>query len=242
MAVAVVSLLLGMLVPALSSVRLTGRAALSQNNLRHMVNASLMYANIHQAYPPAVTVQMVDGAPAIVAWDWITRFDGERVGPGPLWAYSDSPGEVMQCPEFFGNANAAGNPFTGYNYSPYIGGEQLQGPPYTFHRGTPPHAVSRPSACAMFGLGEYSAGANKFMRAPQHNELSSLFLGPMTIYSGGQSFDRYGGRTFVAYVDGHVDSRNRPEEGDSATPELLEQMGFPNNGFLSEGNAAYRPR
>lgn len=239
--IAVLTLLVGILLPVLSGVRLTGRATLCQNNLRHMVNAALMYSNIHQAYPPAVTIQIIDGAPALVAWDWITRPDGELVGPGRLWEYADSPDEVMQCPEFFGNSNAPGNPYTGYNYSPYVGGEQQQGPPYTFHRGTRPHTVSRPSSCAMFGLGEYSTGANKFMRAPLHNEISTLFLGPMTVYSGGQAFSRYGGQTFVAYVDGHVRSHSRPEEGELATPEFLEQMGFPRNGFLSEDNAAYRP-
>lgn len=240
-AIAVLTLLLGMLLPALSGVRLAGRATLCQSNLRHMVNASMMYANIHQEYPSALTIQMIGGAPAIVSWDWITRFDGELVGPGPLWEYTENPGEVMQCPEFFGNSNSHGDPYTGYNYSPYIGGEQAMTPPYRFYRGVRPHTVSRPSSCAMFGLGGYRSGANKFMRAPKHNDMSDLSLPPMVLYSGGQAYDRYRGVSFVAYVDGHVGSHNHPEQGEDATSELLEQMDFPRNGFLSENNDTYRP-
>jgi hypothetical protein len=238
----VLTLLLGLLLPALSSMRLSGRATLCRSNLRYMVNATLMYANIHQAYPPAAMLRMIDGAPARVEWDWITRPSGELVGPGPLWSYAEGPGEVLQCPEFFGNSNAPGSPYTGYNYSPYLGGEQGLIPPYQFYPGTRPHAVDRPSSTAMFGLGGLSTGANKFMRAPLHNEISGLFLGGSAIYAGGQAYDRYRGVTFVAWVDGHVSTHNRPEEGEKATPALLELMGYPRNGFLSENNDAYRPR
>jgi prepilin-type N-terminal cleavage/methylation domain-containing protein len=238
----ILSLLLGMLVPALSSVRTGGRATLCRNNLRHMAVAAHAYSNIYHHYPPALSFRQIDGVWARVEWDWITTFTGELVGPGPLWQFTDNPGEVMQCPEFFGNANSPGNPYTGYNYSPYLGGEQQMSGSMKFHRGAAPHQVRRPSACAMFGLGEYSAGANKFMRAPLHNQLSTLTLPPGVIYAGGQAYSRYNGETFIAYADGHIGSHNRPEEGVNATPARLEIMGYPRNGFLSHDNAAYQPR
>ena len=67
-------------------------------------------------------------------------------------------------------------------------------------------------------------------------------IGLGAIYSGGQAF-RHAGTTSVAYVDGHVAAVHAPRRGELATPELLETfLGYPDNGFLSDDNAAYDPR
>ena len=65
---------------------------------------------------------------------------------------------------------------------------------------------------------------------------------PLTIrYGGGQAF-RHDGTTNVAYVDGHVGIVQDPRPGNEATDELLELMGFPTNGFLTDDDGAYDPR
>lgn len=54
----------------------------------------------------------------------------------------------------------------------------------------------------MFGDGEYSGGANKFMRAPWPNPGDATFSGR---WAGTQGF-RHLGRTNVAFCDGHAES------------------------------------
>lgn len=238
---AITVLLLGLLLPALSSVRTAGRASASQHNLRQMYIAATAYANAHFAFPLAIEYREVDGAYQIVAWDWVTSFTGEFIGPGPLWAFADDPGKVMQCPGYTGDASMPGDPYTGYNYSTYIAGEQRLTDLKVF-AGTPPHAIARPDRIAMFGCGGYAGGANKFMRSPLHNEHSPLVLSPGTIYSGGQAF-RFGGATVTAFADGHVASSRRPHKGELATDALLEtHMAYPRNGFLTDDETAYDPQ
>ena len=53
---------------------------------------------------------------------------------------------------------------------------------------------------------------------------------------------RHGGATNAAYLDGHVAPSDRPHRGPHASEALLELMGFPEGGFLSEDDAAYDPR
>ena len=61
------------------------------------------------------------------------------------------------------------------------------------------------------------------------------------IYAGGQAF-RHDGTTNIACLDGHVAAVSRPKKGQSATEPLLQVMGFPKNGFLSDDDTAYDPR
>ena len=240
--ISVIALLIGLTLPALSSVGSAGRGAQSGSNLRQMVFAAQSYANLHHWFPPAVQYGVVNGNMHSRAWDWETTFGGELIGPGPLWEFTDHPGEVMQCPGFDGDANAPGDPYTGYNYSVYLGGEQVFNQHLTFYRGARPNAVRRPSRCAMFGLGGYAGGANKFMRSPQHQATDVLpSLGLPEVYSGAQAF-RFRGRTLVAFVDGHVARHRQPHRGVSYNEALLQQMDYPRNGFLSDDHSAYAPQ
>ncbi len=240
--IGVIALLIGLALPALSGAGSAGRSALSQSNLRQMAIAAHSYANLHHRYPPAVQYAVVDGMMHSRAWDWETTFDGELIGPGPLWEFTDHPGRVMECPAYHGSANSPGDPHTGYNYSVYVGGEQVFNQNLTFYPGVNPNAVRRPSTCAMFGLGGYSSGANKFMRSPLHQSTDVLpALGLPEVYSGAQAF-RYRGRTLVAHVDGHVATKSEPYKGVNHTPDLLGQMGYPRNGFLSDDHSAYAPQ
>jgi prepilin-type processing-associated H-X9-DG protein len=178
-----------------------------------------------------------------IAWDWITTMDGALISPGALWAFSDDPGKVQQCPGYHGETNFKGDPFTGYNYNTtHIGGEGRFMWSWGWNNFRP---GVRYSACrwtgrvALFGDGGWAGGANKFMRAPlksaEGEELPE-------VYGGGQAF-RHQMATNVAYLDGHVGSAHTPFRGDLATEALLtDAMDYPRNGFLSDDDRAYDPR
>jgi prepilin-type processing-associated H-X9-DG protein len=205
-----------------------------------MVLAAQQYATVFDAWPVAIRYERGDGPLRQVAWDWETTMTGELVGPGPLWTFCDDPGRAMQCPDYHGDTNFA-DPHTGYNYNTtYIGGEaRFPGVGWSaVRRGTPPHACSRGSTCAMFGDGGRGGGTNKFMRAPSRRE-PGITLDE--VYSGGQAY-RHLGSTNVAFVDGHVSTRNDPRPGPHATDELLRLLDHPRNGFLSDDDRAYEPR
>jgi prepilin-type processing-associated H-X9-DG protein/prepilin-type N-terminal cleavage/methylation domain-containing protein len=237
--VATVALLLGLLLPALSSVQASSRSALCVSNLRQMAIAAQGYALEYQYFPPAVRYEN-EGTITEIGWDWITTWDRQLISPGPLWAYTDDPGKVQQCPGYHGTTNTA-DPYTGYNYNTtHIGGEA---PP--FHWGWDGfRAGVRFSACrwtarvAVFGDGGRAGGTNKFMRAPMNSE----GCGVDVVYAGGQAF-RHQKTTNVAYLDGHVGIVGTPCEGLLATQRLLsDKMDYPRNGFLSDDDRAYDPR
>jgi prepilin-type processing-associated H-X9-DG protein len=232
--IAVVALLIGLLAPALHRVGVSSRSMKCQSNLKQMAVAAQNYAAIYDSWPEAI--RYVPGRR--ICWDWVTTNAGQLISPGALWSFTTNPTEVHQCPEFDGSSTFTGDPYTGYNYNTsYLGTEDY--PAGTEERrGTPPHACGRSSQCAMFGDGAFKSGANKFMRAPMRREGLHLQMG--ALYSGGQAF-RHAGATHVAYVDGHVAPVSKPWPGPLATPALLGQMDFPNNGFLSNDDAAYSP-
>jgi prepilin-type N-terminal cleavage/methylation domain-containing protein/prepilin-type processing-associated H-X9-DG protein len=236
----VISTLLALIMPAMSGLRTASRKLRCQTNLRQMSFALTRYSALWDGYPPALRYDQVDGVAHRIAWDWITTFSGDVVGPGAIWTFTDTPGQVMQCPGYEGPSNFEGDPYTGYNYNTsYVGGEAT----YAdfgwgvVRAGINPAHVHRPDRTAAFGCGGYSGGANKFMRAPDNPEGGSWWV----TYAGGQAF-HYGGSTTVGYLDGHVDAVQRAREGNHATPELLSTLGFPRNGFLSNDDSAYNPR
>lgn len=243
--VAISAATLGLLMPVLAKVRLSGRAIECQSNLRQMLRAAELYAVKYRTYPTALRYENTGGVFKQIEWDWVSTLSGQLIGPGALWQFTDNPDRVMQCPQYHGNPGSPADPYTGYNYSTYIGGEQLlTSNPATapFFDGASPAQIRRPSQTAMFGLGGRKTGTNKFMRSPVHHQHSQFKQLPMSaVYTGGQAF-RYGRSTYVAYADGRVSSVEMPCEGEQGTPQLLEQyLGFPKNGFLSDDAQAYAP-
>jgi prepilin-type N-terminal cleavage/methylation domain-containing protein/prepilin-type processing-associated H-X9-DG protein len=241
MVIAAISLLIGLLAPALSSVGAASRASHCQSNLRQLAVAAQRYTTIYDANPAALRFESNNGVLHRIAWDWITTISNQYVGPGPLWAMTDHPGQVHQCPDCHESATYSGDPFTGYNYNTsFIGAEASFGQLgwNGIRKGVPLHQCRRASQCAMFGDGGWKSGANKFMRAPMNQEGFLL----STIYAGGQAF-RHDARAQIAFIDGHIAATNKPFQGALATPNLLSQtMSFPNNGFLSQEDQAYDPR
>jgi prepilin-type processing-associated H-X9-DG protein len=246
---AVTVALLALAVPGLAAMRAASRGAECSSNLRQMGMAAILYSSHYRdGMPAAVIFKLGPQGMSTISWDTEQRPDGS-MRPGPIWSYTDSPGDILQCPDFQGPSTFGADPFSGYNYNTtYIGAEGRfpeLGPDGQWKHGwnnarlgLPPTQHRRPSECALFGDAGWKGGANKFMRAPSAEVEQDLG----TVYAGGQAF-RHRGCAHVVYLDGHVRPSERCCEGVHATPELLESvMGAPDNGFLSDDDSAYDPR
>lgn len=244
--IAVLSILIGLLFPSLRSMREAGRSAMCASNVRQMAVAVNQYAVTYRYYPVATRWSNDGGTYTTHEWDFIKR--ESDVEPGAMWAFLDGPTAVHQCPSYVGPEGGGGggpglapDPFTGYNYNTsYIGGEAPYGADWNHPDFRPSlrfGACRRCATTAMFGDAGRAGGTNKFMRSPL-----SLVEGDLpTAYAGGQAF-RHMGRTNVAYLDGHVSSVADPRRGANATEALLDTLGYPDNGFLSDDDRTYDPR
>ena len=234
-ATAVVALLIGLLVPGLSSAREAARSAVCASNLRQMSLAATAYAmEGEERYPLAQWFEIGEGGSVSTAWDFTTEVvwgEGMTVKPGLLWGYLDDGAAegalgVQQCPSFDGAANWLADPHTGYNYNTsYIGrgrGETQETPARLAE-------VGSPSATALFGDGGWAGGANKFMRSPIASAFDAGFSNSSR-YAGTQAY-RHSGGTMVAWCDGAV--VRRVERWD----EMAQVVD--GTGFLGEENELY---
>jgi prepilin-type N-terminal cleavage/methylation domain-containing protein/prepilin-type processing-associated H-X9-DG protein len=197
--IAIIAILVAMLLPALAKVKARAKRIQCVSNLRQMGIAAQIYTGDNSDfYPIAYYLDINTGS---YSWDFTTLKNGSVI-PGLLWLGETSP-QVQQCPSFDGSANASGTPYSGYNYNTsYIGHGQ-----YEFTQ--PPaknSAVHHPNQTALFGDGQYLAGANKYMRAPwpdpDNGGDGSDFSGR---YAGTQGF-RHDGFSNVIFCDGHAGS------------------------------------
>jgi prepilin-type N-terminal cleavage/methylation domain-containing protein/prepilin-type processing-associated H-X9-DG protein len=223
---AIISVLIGLTVSALSGARQSARSAMCLSNLRQLAVAATDYAARYDAtYPPA---QWSDaGDPALsYRWDYATR-GTTVVGPGLLWSGQPSP-SVQQCPAFDGRSQSPGDPYTGYNYNTsYIGRGTGEGPPARLA------AVKQPARTLLFGDGQWSLGANKYMRSPRRSptEPSTYTDGSAARAAGTQGY-RHRGATNAVFCDGHAESlRQRFTAGNSNVAA--------GTGFLSDDNSLY---
>lgn len=225
----VIALLVGLLLPALARSKTGAQRVACLSHLRQMALAAQTYTDANrQFYPIAYTHTVVDGTPVACAWDFTTRLtQPPRVTAGLLWE-GLPVGQIQQCPAWRGPANWLADPHTGYNYNTsYLGHGQLESIPEPA-RVTD---VKQPAATALFGDGEYGGGANKFMRAPWPNPGDATFRGR---WAGTQGF-RHGGRSNVAFCDGHAESW-RPRF--TANQDGAEHVAA-GTGFLSADNSLY---
>jgi len=238
------ALLLGMLLPSLDAARQQAKRTVCLSNLRQMAAAAHAYGAANdQRYPLAHHTQRVDGVRRYLAWDFNTWKDWnapepvEHVEPGLLWM-GRTVDKIQQCPAFKGPANWFEDPHTGYNYNTsYIGrNETLQ--PVEAAQIT---EVRWPAQTALFGDGQYTGGANKFMRAPFSNPRDASF-GDAFRHAGTQGF-RHLHATNVAFCDGHAFSVREPHVNtDPAGRDILEQHNRTHDdqiGFLSGDNGLY---
>jgi prepilin-type processing-associated H-X9-DG protein len=229
--VGITALLIGLLLPGLSRSREASRRIACLSNLRQLAIQAHNYANSNRGYYPIAYFGAYSGLTTYnFCWDFTTITHPGRptqVIPGILWEGKGTQ-KIQQCPSFEGPANWADNPYTGYNYNTsYIGhgdGEAVPSPAKVSH-------IRRPSTVALFGDGQYSAGANKFMRAPFPNPGDATFSGR---WAGTQGF-RHARMTNVAFCDGHAESlRDRFTANKDGAAKVA-----PGTGFISKDNSLY---
>lgn len=224
--VAIVGILAALLFPAMSLAKEKSRRISCLSNLRQMGIAAQVYLiDNRNTYPTAYYFETKSGVDSYYAWD-LTIVNGSSVVPGLLWQGQTNI-KIQQCPSFRGGANWLNEPYTGYNYNTsYIGhgqGEDIPEP-------AKESAIKHTAKTAIFGDGQYSAGANKFMRAPFPNPGDATFWGRS---SGTQGF-RHSRKSNAAFCDGHAEllSACYTNNNENAAIES-------GTGFLSRDNSLY---
>ncbi len=226
--IGIISILAAMLLPVLSSSKMAAKRVQCLNNLHQMGLAAQIYLGDNaDSYPIAQYFDLNSGT--VYSWDLTVGYDtngNPKVVPGILWE-GQGNAQVQQCPSL-SFTPTPDNPFTGYNYNTsYIGhgqGEAIEAPAKN-------SAVMHPSKTALFGDGQYSAGADKYMRAPWPNPGDASFSGR---WAGTQGF-RHVKRTNVAYADSHATSVATVYTNNADGADLV----APGTGFLSSDNSAY---
>jgi prepilin-type processing-associated H-X9-DG protein/prepilin-type N-terminal cleavage/methylation domain-containing protein len=236
--IGIIAMLIGILLPALSRARETSKRVVCLSNLRQMAVAAQTYANNFKGFYPFAYWQTYSGTTTFTyCWDFTTISSPgvpDQVVLGLLWENSGNQ-KIQQCPSFDGSANWYEDPYTGYNYNTsYIGHSQDEDEAEDpIPVPAKPSQVRNAAQVALFGDGQYVAGADKFMRAPFPNPGDSNFSGR---YSGTQGF-RHQKMTNVAFCDGHADSlRNCYTTNSDGAANVA-----PGTGFLSPDNSAYAP-
>ena len=216
--IGIIAVLVGVLLPTMSTAREHAKTTACLSNLRQLAIAAHIYANHHGGRYPIARW----GADS---WDF-SIVSGKPV-PGLLWR-GQTDARVQQCPSYDGKTTPF-EPYTGYNYNTsYIGhgqGETVEAPAKLVQ-------VRQPSRTALFGDGEYYNGANKFMRAPFPHAGDQTIT---TRAAGTQGF-RHRRMTNVAFCDGHAEPL-----GDRFAKTLPSEMPrlAPRTGFLSADNSMY---
>lgn len=234
---AILVLLMSVLLPSLVQAKQRGQKIVCLSQLRQCAIAANSYVLNNNGYYPIARQKEI--APdfsriRIICWDFTTTktLDGgeyrDSYEPGILWNSGDSM-EIQQCPGYKGNSNAGGEPYTGYNYNTsYIG----HGSGESIKQSVKATEVGSPSRTALFGDGQFEAGANKFMRAPWQNPGDASFADR---YAGTQGF-RHCEQTNIAFCDGHADSQK--EHYTNTYPEYISMIAE-GTGFLSADNSLY---
>lgn len=227
--IAILAILAALLLPALARVRATAKRTHCLSNLHQMGLAAQIYVNDQEgSFPIAYYYAVQNGVTISYAWD-LTTIDSSpnEVIPGLLWQGQGAKA-IQQCPSFTGGVNWLVDPYTGYNYNTsFIGHGQFENIPEPAKA----TAVKNPTTTALFGDGEYSGGANKFMRAPWPNPGDQSFSGR---WAGTQGF-RHQKRSNTAFCDGHAESlRDRFTENKNGAGNVAA-----GTGFLSADNSMY---
>jgi prepilin-type N-terminal cleavage/methylation domain-containing protein/prepilin-type processing-associated H-X9-DG protein len=242
--VAIIALLVSILLPSLATARTLMKSTVCLSQLRQMAIAAQAYTTSFSAsYPPSQHRVTVTGPTTSMltidnVWDFTVITDmttGQTVvRPGLLWQ-GKTLLAIQQCPSFSGEANWADNPYTGYNYNTsYVGTFQLGKKKIMPAR---QDRIRRPARCAVFGDGEYSGNANKFMRSPWGSEYGARDTGATAgIRAAGTQGYRHQKKTNVSFADGHAESLSKRFTN---TYELTQPDIAENCGFLSADNSMY---
>ena len=241
-AIAVVAILTGLLLPAVQRARGTAQATVCKSNLRTITMAALDYTQAFDHAPAAVwRKEHADGGVTTMQWDWTVQPNGTW-SLGVIGQRLDRPLADLACPLWTGPTpedDSDQPPFTGYNYNTSFVGGEAPFPAVGFQAirvGVAPSGWQHTGA-VMFGIGGWSGGTNRYMRAPGNHE----FVGAATCCAGAQSFQHVGERTHFSKLDGSVGVSAAPSDGGHDQGYAAQILDHPNNGFLSDDDRAYDP-
>ncbi|MDD5727254.1 MAG: prepilin-type N-terminal cleavage/methylation domain-containing protein [Victivallales bacterium] len=233
--IAIIAILAGIMLPALARAKESGKSIYCINNLKQFGIGLASYCGSFDGFCCFAVGEMW-------SYNWDLDTTSEPYGPGLLWAGfggklgADNTG-IYQCPCFLGSDCWWGEKYTGYNYNTsYIGhGLDETGTDYgsVAGMGTPAKDVQikHPAETAAFGDGEWSGGANKFMRAPLGNGKYCSYQNNICKSAGMQGY-RHNGATNICWADGHAFSvKVRYDGGISGLAEHL--------GFISPDDSLY---
>ncbi|MHB0945604.1 MAG: type II secretion system protein [Sedimentisphaerales bacterium] len=241
-AISIIAALLSIIMPSLNKARQQAKSIFCLNNLNQMSIAAINYTHsFNDYYPLAYYDKKVGAVKYSYAWDFAAYKDWSAmpvivvVKPGILWQ-KITIDRVQQCPSYKEASNDISRPYTGYNYNTsYIGMDETI-LPYNSIRAA---RIKRPSETAVFGDGQYSGGANNFMRAPFSTLQNASFSAN---YAGTQGY-RHLGKTNVAFCDGHsVSWKDLYTNTASNGKKILDTYNSTHKekiGFLSPDNSAY---
>lgn len=225
--ISIISLLMSILLPAVSAAREDAKTVQCLSNLRQLGLAVQRYAIQFHGFCPLARDSTSD-------WDFKVTPTG--IEPGILWQ-GQTNFAVLQCPSYDGKSATSTDLYTGYNYNTsFIGhgvGEAANVAPAKLSQ------IRHPSETALFGDAQYGSPprTNKFMRAPIQQ--SPVTTGDLVSYptrlAGTQGY-RHRGKTNVCYCDGHAASVS---DRYTKTGPLTAANG---TGFLSPDNSAYDGR
>ena len=236
--IGLIAVLAALLLPTVTRAREQAKSAKCLSNLRQLGQAALAYAQSYDGYFPISSYQ--NG----LDWDFDARTLPVRLGV--LWIGSTTLA-VQQCPSYEAKSTIPTDPFTGYNYNTsYIGGGVNEVTPLGHPHVAPMRvaAIHNAPRIALFGDGQYSAGTDKWMRAPIRMSGTDVGDGVdlVTRTAGTQGY-RHLGRTNVCYCDGHAESvaERYTATGISGGSgvKFSSVIAGRGTGFLSSDNAAY---
>ncbi len=240
---AILGVLVGLLLPALSQARERGRQASCLGNLRQLYFANLAYAGDHGCYAPA--------APDI--WgDNLVRWYGARTGvgvpfdsrSGPLSPYLGASRAVRGCPSmgrwnFLTEGAAAfeaGCGGYGYNYLGVGSQSYLMGYVEAASReGMPPEKISRPATTMMFcdtAFPQWMAGQVRLIEY-SFAEPDKFLSAAGTLYgSPSPSIHfRHRDRANVVWCDGHASAEAMTRSSGASARFLVGWFGRETNNF-----------
>lgn len=201
MVIAIIAILAGLLLPALSKAREKGRQAVCINNARQLTLAFVMYTQDYDGcFPPAYVI-----APDwswTDSWDFYTVWGDPAATKGGIISSYCPGGKVWQCPSF--KDVGSDRPYTGYAYNAtYLGVAPFE--ETTLGRKSAKiDRIRKPSETVLlvdgaiwniFVTPNQTTGTN-YLRAPSD---------PMHAYGPNVHF-RHNGFANVAFCDGHVES------------------------------------
>ncbi len=239
---AIIALLMAVMLPSLAKAREQGKELYCQNNLRQMTIAAIAYTQSFDGYfPIAYYSRKTPEQKTQFCWDFTVRkYAGgtTAIEPGILWQ-GDGIDKIQQCPSYKGESNTAYDPYTGYNYNTsFVGHGQMEAivlPVRAMH-------IRYPAGCALFGDGQTTIGANKYMRSPLASGSDDVNFSSR--WAGTQGF-RHNRRTNVAWADGSLASladcftdTTMPEDK-ASLDDYNRQNPDAQCGFLSPDNTAY---